>query len=85
MRFCQHVAAFMEGWHLWQVLLAVIRLPQYKADLVVTLNSLVAIAQYELPKGHKRAKYTRPNAKAPDLFRAMVSSLDIRDYGLFGT
>lgn len=75
----------------WQVLLAVVRLPQYKTDLLVTLNSLVLVAQSNvapnLASGKARAerKFDGINFEAPDLFRAMLSSLDIRDYALFGT
>lgn len=68
-----------------QVLLAAIRLPQYKTDLVVSLNSPITIAQHSVAAADAGAGSKRLHDAAPDKFRTMLSTLHIRDYALFGT
>lgn len=68
-----------------QVLLAVIRLPQYKTDMLVSFNTPITIAQESESAADAGAGTNQLHAKAPDMFRTMLSSLHINDYALFGS
>jgi len=67
-----------------QVLLAVIRLPQHGTDIVVSLNSPIHIVEGSAAAADAGAGPKQLHATAPQLFHAALSSLRIKDYGLFG-
>lgn len=67
-----------------QVLVAVIRLPQHSSDLVISLNTPVFISQHSAAAEHAGAGAKTGHLKALPLFRSILASLRIVDYGLFG-
>lgn len=68
-----------------QVVLAVIRLPQHTTDILVSLNSPITIANASAAAADADAGAKQIHAEAPRLFRDVLSTLHITDYGLFGT
>jgi hypothetical protein len=66
------------------VLLAAVRLPAHQADLVVTLNTPIVIHPASSAAADAGAGQQQGHARAPALFAAMLRSLAIVDYGLFG-
>jgi len=68
-----------------QIILAVIRLPEVKCDIVVSLNTPVFINENSASAEHAGAGLKIAFKRAPELFRRMLKSLKIRDMGLFGS
>jgi hypothetical protein len=67
-----------------RVLLAALRLPARGADLLVVLNSGADIAAASSAAGPAGAGAQPSAAAAAPLLAAMLRSLRVRDYGLFG-
>lgn len=67
-----------------QVLLGVIRLPQHGSDLVVSLNTPVFISERSAAAEHAGSGLKNAHLAALPLFRDVLASLKIIDYGLFG-
>jgi hypothetical protein len=67
-----------------QVCLLVLRLPDFATDLLLTLNTPVFVAEGSSGGGAAGLGF-RPGAlEAPALFRRIVATLRIVDFGLFG-
>eukprot|EP00877_Chromochloris_zofingiensis_P006208 jgi/Chrzof1/1840/Cz10g23090.t1_PPD8[v5.2] len=67
-----------------QLLVALIRLPDYESDIIITLNTPVFISQYS-----SSAQLTGSGAQAwhedaPALFQAILKTFKINDYDVFG-
>ncbi len=67
------------------VLLAVLRLPSVRSDLLLTLNSPVTIAPQSQAAEHAGAGAKLRHAQAPALMLQLLASLQIVDWSLFGT
>jgi hypothetical protein len=66
------------------VLLAALRLPAHGTDLLVVLNSGADIARGSSAAGAAGPGRQAAADGAPALMAAMLHSLVVRDYGLFG-
>lgn len=68
-----------------QLLLAVVRLPVHATDIVLSLNTPVDISPHSAAAEHAGAGTRGAHLTAPSLFRAILRTLAIRDYALFGS
>jgi hypothetical protein len=66
------------------VQLLVVRLPEYKTDMLVTLNSPIYISEHSAAAKEAGAGYKELHMHAPELFQAMCRTLKINDFKLFG-
>lgn len=64
--------------------LLVIRLPAHGTDVLVTLNTPIYISEHSAAANHAGAGYKETHLSAPQLFRRIIATLSIRDWGLFG-
>ena len=63
--------------------LLVVRIPEKKSDMLITLNSPVFIHENSAAAQHTGAGYKDTAVFAPELFRNVVLSLNIKDLNLF--
>ncbi|KAL4457492.1 hypothetical protein ABPG75_012357 [Micractinium tetrahymenae] len=68
-----------------QVLLCCIRLPQHGSDVLVTLNSPIYISEKSAAAEHAGPGFKGAHLTAPALFRQILASFRINDWGLFGS
>ncbi|GAB4820979.1 hypothetical protein N2152v2_008025 [Parachlorella kessleri] len=83
----QAVAKGRQGMHALnkiQVILCNIRIPQYRSDLLITLNTPIYISEHSAAAEHAGAGYKGAHLTSPMLFRQMLESLQITDWSLFG-
>ncbi|KAL4857856.1 Ran guanine nucleotide release factor [Chlorella vulgaris] len=66
------------------IILCCIRLPQHGSDLLLTLNSPIYISEKSAAAEHAGAGFKGAHLTAPALFKQIISSLRINDWGLFG-
>ncbi|KAI3436509.1 hypothetical protein D9Q98_005926 [Chlorella vulgaris] len=66
------------------IILCCIRLPQHGSDLLLTLNSPIFISEKSAAAEHAGAGFKGAHLTAPALFKQIISSLRINDWGLFG-
>lgn len=66
------------------VVLAVLRLPSVGSDLLVSLNSPVLISEHSAAAADAGAGVKTAFATAPQLMAAVIRSLKVEDWGLFG-
>lgn len=66
------------------VQVAAVRLPQHGSDLLITLNSAAEISSSSAAAEHAGAGRQEAAGEAGVLFAAMLRTLVIRDYSLFG-
>lgn len=67
-----------------QVLVAAVRLPQHKSDVVLSLNSPSYISEQSTAAADAGSGQQETHKAALPLFRRILGSLKIIDYGLFG-
>lgn len=65
--------------------MAVLRVPQKQADIVVTLNTPTMINPASSSAEHTGSGPTSSAGGASDLFMGVVASLHVADWGLFGS
>ncbi len=70
--------------NLVQVQLAAVRLPQQGSDILLTLNSPVVISDASAAAAHTGPGLQSAHLSAPQLFREVLRSLQVVDWGLFG-
>jgi Ran-interacting Mog1 protein len=66
------------------VQLLIVRLPEYKTDMLVTLNTPIFISEHSAAAKEAGAGYKELHMQAPELFQNMCRSLKILDFKLFG-
>jgi hypothetical protein len=62
----------------------IVRLPEYKTDMLVTLNSPIFISEHSSSAQEAGAGYKELHMQAPELFQKMIKTLKILDFKLFG-
>ncbi len=67
------------------VLLAIVRLAEHATDLVVSLNTPMYISPSSAAAEHAGAGAKGAHMVAHDLFGRILQTLEIKDYGLFGS
>jgi hypothetical protein len=68
-----------------QVLLAVLRMPQYNSDVLITLNTPIRISEHSAATEQAGAGFQRASLSAPPLFEQILQTFKIYDYGVFGS
>ncbi|PSC69030.1 putative ran guanine nucleotide release factor [Micractinium conductrix] len=66
-----------------QVLLCCVRLPHVGSDVLITLNSPIFISERSAAAEHAGAGYKGVHLTAPALFRQILATFSIADWGLF--
>lgn len=66
------------------VLLCIVRLPAHATELVLSLNTPMHISPNSAAAEHAGAGTKGAHITAPDLFRRILTTLHVKDYGLFG-
>lgn len=66
------------------VQILVVRLPEHGTDMLVTLNTPIFISPHSGAAQQAGAGYKQLTEAAPALFRRMIATLRILDFGLFG-
>lgn len=67
-----------------EVRTAIVRLPSKGSELLLTLNSPVTISPESQAAQHAGAGTKRTHERSPALLRAMLRTLQVHDWGLFG-
>lgn len=68
-----------------QINLLVVRLPNFGTDVLVTLNTPIFISEQSAAAQQAGSGYKNAYSSAPDLFRRIIATLEIRDFGIFGS
>ena len=66
-------------------MLAVLRMPEYKSDVLITLNTPIRISEQSAAAEQTGAGFQRASLTAPPLFEQIIRTFKIKDYGLFGS
>jgi hypothetical protein len=66
------------------VQLLIVRIPEHKTDMLVTLNSPIYISEHSAAAKEAGAGYKELHMQAPELFQNMIKTLKILDFTLFG-
>jgi hypothetical protein len=66
-----------------QILLCNVRLPTHSTDLLLTMNTPVFISEASAAAEQAGAGYKQEYLHAPELFKRMLASFQIKDWGLF--
>jgi hypothetical protein len=67
-----------------QIALCIVRLPLHQTDVLITLNTPIYIAEGSAAAEHAGAGFKGEFLAAPELFRKILATFKILDYGLFG-
>ncbi|EFN58622.1 hypothetical protein CHLNCDRAFT_140842 [Chlorella variabilis] len=67
-----------------QIILCCVRLPQHGSDLLITLNSPIFISEKSAAAQHAGAGFKGAHLLAPLLFKQIIASFRINNWGLFG-